>query len=74
MNRRVIVFCKFTAILARGVAKASSDLIGTGMNSALAGYDRPETRRSNHEQGEPRRKAGGGPHPLQLQLFGMTCG
>ena len=34
----------------------------------------PKPGRANHEQGESRRKSGGGPNSSELQICEMTCG
>ena len=34
----------------------------------------PKPERAYHEQGEPKRKRGGGPNPFAVQYIGMTCG
>jgi len=56
-----------TPLLGEGVAKASLK-----RRSVLG--DRPETERSNYEQGELRLASEGGPNPSGLQSGGMTCG
>ncbi len=44
-------------------------------NSAPISYiSDPKPKRAYHEQGEVYRKIDGGPNPLVVQLFGMTCG
>ena len=44
-------------------------------NSATLSYiSDPKPMRAYHEQGELCRKMQGGPNPLVVQLFGMTCG
>ena len=44
------------------------------VNSAFIVYIRPEAKWACHEQGESRRKSGGGPNRLAVQYYRMTCG
>ena len=45
------------------------------VNSAIMrGHKRPEARRANHDQDEPRLISGEGPNPPAVQYWGMSCG
>ena len=37
------------------------------LNRPFVAWTKPEARRATYEQGEPRVKSGGGPHPLAVQ-------
>jgi len=39
----------------------------------MVAWTRPEARRATYEQDEASVKRRGGPHPLAVQLKGMTC-
>lgn len=43
------------------------------MKMKIVSLIRPETRRAMYEQDEVSFTADGGPNPLLLQKFGMTC-
>ena len=58
----------FNPFLGKGKAKAS-------LNRAnFSSIEGPETGWANHEQGELRLQAEGGPNSSELQICEMTCG
>ena len=68
MDQRVIMCCKLKLLWSVGVGKPS-------LNRAnIVAHNRPETTWSIHGQVEAYRKISGGPNPLSLKRFGMSCG
>ena len=49
-------------------------IVKASLNRAFVASNRPETRRSSHDQDEVPRKRDGGPNPRAVQHSGMSCG